>query len=368
MRLGIDLRSLQSQPWSGIGYYTDQLTHFLAPANDLFFFLNQSSPVNLPSWYAEHGTIEQNYMPSKAFNMSTRVFARPYIHGTVRPDLLWLPSHNFTSWAKDIPAVLTIHDLSWLINPHWYNWRRRAWHYLLNFSRLLHKASHLVAVSQSTKRDLIDLLSVPDEKISVIHSGLEFDYQKKWAPSKDAPDKYFVFVATWEPRKNIVSIVLAWQRLRRQRQTKQSLVLIGVPGWGGLAKWLHQQAVDSQGALQLRTAVDEHTKYSLLANSSALLWPSFYEGFGYPPLEALLLGRPVITSNGSSIGEIVGNHAIMINPYNINELAAAMLLVEENKVVGPSPAEIDKIASYFSWQRAVDQYNELFSRLLHEQK
>jgi glycosyltransferase involved in cell wall biosynthesis len=233
------------------------------------------------------------------------------------------------------------------------------------------KASHVIAVSQATKEDLIRLYGVNEDKVSVVYSGVSeasevFDGEKmseEQPKTLSLPDKYILYLGTMEPRKNIVSIIEAFASIAED--VSHDLVIAGERGW--LASGVERAIKVSGEASRIHRVglVAEGRKQELYRRADLFVYPSFYEGFGFPPLEALVAGTPVITSHNSSLPEVVGDWAVMVNPYDVSELALVMKEVLDNPpLVGEKIKK--SIRKKFSWDRAARQTFTVFEKAVEE--
>jgi alpha-1,3-rhamnosyl/mannosyltransferase len=238
--------------------------------------------------------------------------------------------------------------------------------------RVLKRANGLIAVSENTKRDAIRVLNIAPEKIRVIHLGVPRAYRSV-TPDKIARvtrqltlhKPYFLSVGTIEPRKNLDTLLSAWLTLPPSFRESYDLIVAGPPGWssGATTKRLLQANSDNRG-IRYIGYVPEPDLPALTAGATAFVYPSLYEGFGIPVAQAMAAGSPVITSNLSSLPEITGGAAILIDPRSVTELGAAI------QRVGHSPdlrtrmrmEGIDQ-AKQFTWETAAAESLRFFSKI-----
>lgn len=264
-------------------------------------------------------------------------------------------------------SVVTVHDLSFRVHPEAahpklkrYLDRAVPW--------ALERSSHVVAVSRSTAVDVHRLLHVPMHKITVIEHGISPRFRRiedhgelERVRSRYALRRpFFLHVGTIEPRKNLLRLMEAFAGMQQGAEARPELVLAGKQGW--LSDPIVAGAQATSG-VRLLGAVDEADLPALYSLAQAVVYPSLYEGFGFPALEALACGTPVITSNTSSLPEVVGSAAIMVDPRDVTQLRQAMerVLVEPQTVVrvaGP------RQTARFTWERAAQQLLEVYRRLL----
>lgn len=258
-------------------------------------------------------------------------------------------------------SLLTVHDLSFLTTPQCAEAGLRGF-----LSRAVPKAvaraDHVLADSESTRRDLIRLLQVPDDKISVVYPGVEARFRRQDDPAKlqrvrsryGIGDRPFVLgVGTLEPRKNWPTLIRAWAQLKRTQHLEHRLVLAGGQGW------LAEGIFDAAEASGFRTEIvftgfvaDEDLP-ALYSAADVFALPSLYEGFGIPVLEAMACGTPVVCADNSSLPEAAGDAALLVQASNEPALAAAILrLVEDAALRGQLTERGLAQARRFTWQAA----------------
>ena len=370
MRIGIDAR-LVFYNRAGIGQYILRLVEALAvlsPNDDKFILLqsrkdnstiiNSNGFVRKSLWTPSHNRFEQ---PALSFEVSR-----------LKLDLLHSPDF-IPPFKRNCRSVITIHDLAFLLYPHFLT--KESARYYGQIDQAWRKTDHIIAVSEATKQDSIKMLGVPEKKITVIHEAANPIYRPmpdeealQRVKTKYKLDKDFIlFVSTIEPRKNLPSLLQAYRQLRDQYKRDEILVLAGSRGW------LWEEVYETVSHLNL----EEHVAFLgrvpsadlvYLYNAARLLvHPSFYEGFGLTPLEAMTCGTPVIVSNTAALPEVVGDAGLMINPHDVEGLTVAMwrVLTEEElrqDLIGKGL----KRAAQFSWQKAAEQTLEVYHKVGRE--
>jgi len=269
-----------------------------------------------------------------------------------KPDVLFVPVH-ILPLIHPQNSVVTIHGLEYEYYPKMYPWKHLRY---LRWSTkyALKNARKIIAVSENTKKDLVELYNGNPEKIAVIHHGFDNILLKENHKSKNQ-SPYILYIGRLETKKNIQGLIKAFNLLKEKYQVPHKLVLVG-------SKEGQEQSSNSQ---IIRTGyVSEQEKWSLLKNADLFILPSFYEGFGMPILEAQAAGCPVITSNISSMPEVAGQGAILIEPKNIEQIAQIMY-----KVIKDSKFKNDLIAKgyqnikRFSWQKCASQTLQILTNL-----
>jgi len=231
--------------------------------------------------------------------------------------------------------------------------------------RGIKRASHIIAISQATRNDLITYLKIPDDRISVIYSGIDHSLFKPYKVRiLDKP--YIIYVGSERPRKNLDRLFEAFARLRKEFP---ELLLVKV-GVAGRAREYRQEIMRKLDRLRITQAVIfvEYVSELDLAyyySSAALLaYPSLYEGFGFPPLEAMACGCPVVTSNTSSLPEVVGEAGIMFNPLDTDSLVEVMRQVlTDSKLRDDMVTKGLEQAKQFSWERTARETQEVYNKV-----
>lgn len=248
-----------------------------------------------------------------------------------RPDVFFVPAHVIP-WpgVGDVPAVVTVHDLGYLRFPGSHPLIDRL--YLDWSTRHSARAARcVIAVSQATADDLIELNGVPRQKIRVVHSGVDEAMEAVPLPERFAiPGPYILHVGSLHPRKNLARLVEAFA-LVKDTLGDLRLVLAGRPGWGYDRLLERIDELGLAGRVILPGYVSDEERSVLYRGARVYAFPSLYEGFGFPVLEAMAYGVPVVCSNTSSLPELVGDAALTVDPLDVQGLAEAVkrLLVDE---------------------------------------
>ncbi len=238
--------------------------------------------------------------------------------------------------------------------------------------RVLKRASGILADSESTKRDAIRILGIPPEKIRVVYLGVPPEYFSVPVESVDRVKAaykltrpYFLFVGTIEPRKNVDTLLAAWDGMSASFRHQNELVIAGMAGWRSEAtmRRLFQAEHDESGIRYLKY-VPEADLPGLTAGAKAFVYPSLYEGFGIPVAQAMAAGCPVITSNVSSLPEVAGDAALLIDPRSVSELRSAMAAIDESSDFRTCLAAASITRSQcFKWETAAAESLRYFADL-----
>ncbi len=236
------------------------------------------------------------------------------------------------------PGIITIHDLAFWRFPHLFRPTRRAYQQFFT-PRSARHAALIIAVSEHTRQDIIELLRIPEDRIRVIYPALEERLRlpcsaetiQAFRQRQQLPEQFILFLATLEPRKNIPRLLEAYRLLKRETHLPHMLVLAGAKGW--YMQTLEQQvhALGIQNDVRFVGYVPEEEKMLWYHTADLFVYPSLYEGFGLPVAEAMACGLPAVTSNASSLPEVVGDDgafgeqaALMADPHNTESLAQSM--------------------------------------------
>jgi len=363
MRAIIDIRPMLERQRSGVANYTAGLVSALsdrAPGSsgaNYALFSNASGrrrPVDVPP---AGPAIAHSFhsWPNRLLNLGVAVSGRPLIEDLAGPaDVVYLPNLNFV--ATRLQLVTTVHDLSFVRYPEFFSAKQLLWHDLIRPKKLLRGSAAVAAVSEHTKNDLIEWLGLPAERIAVVSPAAGEDFRPSDAGTVSAVRRafglereFFLVFGTLEPRKNITGAIAAFEKTGGDTE----LVIAGGKGW--LYGDILRRAASSPAKDRIRFLdyVPDADRPGLYAASLALVYPSFYEGFGMPPLEAMACGAAVIASSASSLGEVVGDAGLLIDPYNINELAEAMDCVRREEALRRNLAAAGLArARRYSWENS----------------
>ncbi len=372
--------------YSGVSEYTfNLLNHLLAQDTDSDYALFYNSWHNIenrmPKFTSSRVKISHSSYPNKIFNyLLQKTLQQPKVDEIVGGvDIFLSPHINFLALSPYCKKVITIHDLSFLRYPEFFSRRKNFWHRTIRVEKLIARFDKIVAVSENTKNDLIELCGVAPEKIQVIYSGLASEYKvldKTYSglaavrAKYDLPEKFILYLGNIEPRKNIAGLIRAYNTLRVEHPELSDLKLIiaGATGWRIKDTFNELNASPYIADIKFLGYIDRADKVYLYNLAQLFVYPSFYEGFGFPPLEAMACGTPVLTSNISSLPEIVADAAITIDPNNINAIAEAMAEILTNNelradLIGRGLERVKE----FDWNKTAQEYLELF-RTLNEKK
>jgi len=264
-------------------------------------------------------------------------------------------------------SILTIHDLAIYKNSEWFPDHQyfTKW---ITIPLSIKKAKKIIAVSENTKNDIINIFNIKPEKVEVIYEGVEdfnqlvIDEASIRAELK-IPKPYFLYLGTLEPRKNLARLIEAFDLFLRKNNDFR-LILAGKKGWKYEPIFQTIEQLGLKDKVLDIGYVNTEEKVYLLRNSFAFVFPTLYEGFGLPILEAMNLGVPIITSNISSIPELVIDNAVLVDPYNVNSIADGLIkLKNDDKLREQLVAKGRGIAKSFSWEACAKKTLEIYKSL-----
>ena len=355
MKILIDIRLL-TRGSQGVGEYTFNVVDHLIKAGGMHqwqLFYNGWEKQPLPiEWQKASNVVIYNWrMPNRLFRWLPIALDR-----LIKTDLIFSPHIDFLKSNK-APRILTIHDLSFIHYPGLFSQKHRWWHKMQRVQKQARQASHIITDSQFSKDDIAETLKISPEKISVVYPGINKNLKSPIINSKFEirNSKFLLYLGTLEPRKNIDAIIKAFNIIKSDAQFFDlKLVLAGRPGW--LFKPIIQKDVIFWGS------VTEEEKTSLYQSAAAFIYPSFFEGFGFPPLEAQSYSCPVIVSNRGSLPEILKNSAIQVNPWKTDQLAKAIKTILVKKQLAKKLVKLgEENIKRFNWEQCAGQLLKIFS-------
>lgn len=387
MIVGVDIRSLAAGKQSGVEEYVRGLLTELFrqyPEYRFVLFFNAWGKVAPDLSFAQgfsHVTLRRFRFPNKLLNFCLWYLRYPKLDRLIGGvDVFWMPNMNFAAISRAARLVVTVHDLSFEWFPETFSLKQRLWHFLVNLRGLLACADQVVAISQSTADDIATRYAIARERITVIPSGVGerfhlldrnslelLDVQKRY----ELPYRFILSLGTLEPRKNLLSLLRAYEVFHQTavgELTKYELVIAGTPGWKCEEFLSAVRRSPVRHHVHLLGFIAEEDKTALYNLASVFVYPSFYEGFGFPPLEALACGVPVIASHSSSLPEVLGTAAVLIDPYRPDEIRQALshILSDKDYQVMLRERALAQ-AARFTWPAAARALADTFSAIIGKQ-
>lgn len=350
-------RGLARESVDGIGNYSRELLYKLSGMNGVQtipFTYSQTKFSEIRSDGLGFGPFAAQALYSLATGLSFPV-AKGRISG--RFDLVHATDHLIPS-IRNLPVIATLMDAIPLSHPEWVAYSFRNVKNMF-WRRTSHWATHVVTISSHAKEELIEWFRLPEQRISVTPLGVD----QRWfaTPSRAEvnrinvayalPEQFFLFVGTLQPRKNVARLITAHRMLPTSVRNEYPLVVVGRAGWECEGEVNALKGGD-EGALRWLRYVPEADLVTLVGRATCLVFPSLHEGFGLPVLEAFAAGVPVITSNSTSLPEVAGDAALLVNPERTDELSDAMRALVGNVAMADRLRIAGRErAARFTWDR-----------------
>ncbi len=284
----------------------------------------------------------------------------PRVLRKIDPDLFFSPD-GFLSLNADVRSLPVIHDLNFVHNPKDLI-ASHAWFYNRYFPKYAHKAHRIATVSEFSKSDIAKQYDIDVSKIDVVHNGVSDRFKPlnadernatrtKWANGKP----YFIYVGAIHQRKNVERMLAAYDRFRDRCTMDMNFILVGNRKWWTTEMQAALDEMKFNSEVIFTGRVSESDLQGLLGAALASVYVSTFEGFGIPIIEAFQAQVPVITSNVTSMPEVAGNAALLVNPFNVDEIAEAMFRLWSEADLRSELIQKGNIrASYFTWDQSAD--------------
>ena len=370
MRIGIDAR-IAYYTRAGIGQYTWRLIQALAAldrADQFHIFRHRRDQAQ----FTRQGNFQHHALWTPSHNrLEIYLLGLELLWSGLELDILHSTDFIPPQWhPRGCKSVITIHDLAFMHYPHFLT--KASARYYGQIEDAVKRADLIIAVSNSTRRDIVNLLGVDEQKITVIYEApnpiyrpMDRSHARAQVQARyPVPDDFILFVSTIEPRKNVQGLLKAFRRLLDDYKLDVTLVLAGAKGW------LSQEAYDLVHELKLDKqclflgAVNDEDLVFLFNAARCLAYPSFYEGFGLPPLEAMTCGTPTVVANVSSLPEVVGDAALLVSPNSTEELTVALWrLLTDDQLWLELQQKGFKRAERFSWARTGREPLDVYRRV-----
>ncbi|HZZ99598.1 MAG TPA: glycosyltransferase family 1 protein [Candidatus Paceibacterota bacterium] len=363
MIIGIDIRILASSSRSGIVEYAEQVIgRMIAAAPEHRFKLFYSSfrrPLPNYEWLSAPNVELHSYrIPNNLLFLANRFFRRPRLDLLIGGvDVFFSPHFFLTALSSSCRRAVVFHDLSYLRFPEFFTLKKKFWHTAMEPQRQAKLADKLITVSESTKADLVRCYALDPARIEVVSSGVDMTRPSKedlehFKKEHSLPERYIFSLGTLEPRKNLLGLVRAFNKISQRTEFSDCWLLIaGERGW--LDDKVFREISSSPVSKRIRYLghVSDQERPYYYALASVFAYPSFFEGFGFPILEAMACGVPVVTSNNSSMPEVAGPAAILVDAYSIDDIVSAISeLMIDDQLRKEMVARGQQRARLFNWQ------------------
>ncbi len=357
---------------AGLGRYAESLAQALAAEipDELALFFNRERGIQPLAGLEslKHTTVSLGYKPWRMLvwlGQRVRISLNRLVPGAT----LFHATEHLLMPLRGIPTVMTVHDLIFRHLPEHHKQLNR-WY--LNWTMPLYcrRADHLIAVSEATRRDIIAAYRVPPEKVSVIYEAAAPHFrpqseeeQVRVRRAYGLPERYILYVGTIEPRKNLERLLQAWVPLYQAHECPP-LVIVGKRGWLSDGFFAALEACPAREGVILTGYVQDGDLPAVYSGATAFVFPSLYEGFGLPPLEAMACGTPVVCSNASSLPEVVGDAALLVDPLDGAALQQALRrLAADGELQGALRSQGLARSAAFTWRKAAQRTLSVYDRV-----
>ncbi len=358
MVIAINTKALLPGKMEGYGYYIEEIFSRLAydhPQHEFYFLFDR--PFDQRFIYATniHPIIVK---PQARFPLAWNIWYNlmvPIVLRKIKADVFVSPD-GFCSLTTKVPQCLVLHDLAFQHHAEFIA-KSHLRYYQKNTSKFVRKAKVIATVSGYSKQDLIDQYNLDPEKIHVTYNAANSLFQQLSYEEKEtvkekysAGCEYFIYTGSIHPRKNPVNLLKAFSRFKKRQQSNMKLI------FAGRLAWKTDQFTKLLSTFRFRKDViltgylEKNELAKLVASAYALVYPSFFEGFGVPPLEALQCGVPAIVSNNSAMPEVGGDAYLYIDPENSDDIAEKLMLIYKDEALRSRLIENGKKRlEMFSW-------------------
>lgn len=372
MVIGIDVRALQWHA-GGVQEYTRHIVHSLLATEKRhqYVLFGNAWRGNEPADFSLRGPFHRAcYLryPNKLLHASLIVSGRPRIDDCIyrntgmRVDVMFYPNIHFIAHAPHCASVVTMHDLSFHHCSDLYSQKSRFWHRIVRPRMIASRASHIIAVSNATRNDLIASYGIADNRITVTPLDCAEEFKKSEPATLNPVRDLILLFGADHARKNAEGLREAFVRARERSAVLMNymLVLIG----RGITPKRSRGAMLLQDGVVYKQPVSQKERIELYARAALVAFPSFMEGFGIPLLEAAQMHVPIVTANHSSIGEVIGTGAYYVDPYNSMELGKALIDILTDTALATSLTnDAYAAAGAFSWERTAAATRSVFEHI-----
>jgi len=271
-----------------------------------------------------------------------------------------------------VPTVATVMDVIPMLHPEWIKNDLRSLKSWL-FNTAVRKADHIITISEHSKQDMVEHLGMAPERISVTPLGVDPIYFERIEESQRAAvlekhgikPGFFLFVGTLQPRKNLPRILRAFEQLSPELRKAHPLIIVGRDGWNNEELLPQLLALEARGEGRWLSYLPQAEVMALLQSAEALMFPSLYEGFGLPVIEAFAAQCPVIASNSTSLPEVTGDASWPVDPYDVDSISAAMLDLLANRELRAARIQLGLArARHYTWHECARQTLDVYRKVL----
>lgn len=376
-RLLVDSISLLSK-LTGIGKYTNEILKCIEKESkfDVNYFYGYYSKNRI------RPSIKSNVKSIKSF-----VIAKPLLKKIARKllltssklfapkfDLYWSPNFIPLDGIKASKIVTTVHDFSFLVYPQWHP-KERLDYMNTYFFKNVQRSDWIITGSEFSKNEIVEYLKYDKDKITVIYHGVDQELYKVYDSTVlyetklkfDLTDSFLLFVGSIEPRKNLLSLLKAYHLLSETTKNTYPLILVGFKGWEN--KEIMKEIEKEKEHVRYLGYLSDEELVHVYNLATLFIYPSLYEGFGIPPLEAMACGTAVVSSNAASLPEACGDSALYIDPLDIGDITQKIefLLNDKSKMEELVLKGLSRVRE-FTWEKSAKKHLEVFEKVLKEEE
>jgi len=280
-------------------------------------------------------------------------------------DIYWEPNFIPFKYVKAKKVVISVHDFSFILYKE-YHPKERVKYFEKHFFKRIKRSDIIITGSNFTKQEIIDRLKIDENRVKVIYHGInhnKFKILKKLDINIELPKKFILSVGSIEPRKNLLGLLKSYDLLSMDLKREYKLVIVGFKGWNN--KEIMKIINSNKSYIQYIGYLNEDDLVKVYNLASLFVYPSLYEGFGLPPLEAMACGTPVITSNVSSMPEVGGDAVVYCDPFNVEDIKAKIeMVLNDEKLQQEMIQKGLKRAKEFTWEKSAKEHIRVFKEVL----
>lgn len=372
MQIAVNTRLLLKNKLEGIGWFTYETLKRIVtqhPEHQFFFLFDRP--------FDQEFVFSKNVTPIVLFPQARHPFlyylffefAIPHALKKIKADLFLSPD-GYLSLSTHVPSIQVLHDLHFVHYPQNMPWLEEKY-YSYFFPRYAHKASRIACVSEYTKQDIIKSFGIDSEKIDVVYNGANELYvpldvntiqQTRNQYSNSCP--YFLFVGALHPRKNLTNLFKAFDAFKKSHDSNFKLLIVGTRMWKTAEIESTYKSMEFKNEVIFTGHLHADKLRFVYASAHSLVYVPYFEGFGIPIIEAMYCDVPVITSNITSMPEVSGDAALLVDPFSVDDIKNALLKLAKDENYRLSLIEKGKIRRQnFSWQKSADRLWNCISRV-----
>lgn len=376
MKIGLELQSTAKNK-TGIGWYTQKLVEHICVDKQfeyegyIFNFINRNK--------IEHINKQENITYKTNVLLPYSIYRRIWNYVPISYNNMFMSKADVYHFFNYIVpprlngrVIVTVYDMVYKKHPDTMEEATRL-RLEKELKSSVHRADIVITISENSKNEIIEYLGIDDKKIRIVPPGIHLDDYEKRLTSDiktqvkvkyNLPDKFILYLGTLEPRKNIETILKAYNQFKKEN-TRVKLVMAGSKGWKYESIFQVAQELGLEKDVIFTGYVDEVDKWAIYKMAELFVFPSLYEGFGMPVLEAMASGIPVITSNSSSLPEVVGENGCMVDPYDYLQISEYM-----NKIISDRAFKSELIteglkrAKEFTWEKSAKKMLSIYKELM----